>query len=247
MSGNRARAREPSAGSRKKAGAGARRPRRIRESRAARKERALRLAYRLAEIWPDADCELDHRSPWELLIATILSAQCTDKMVNQVTPALFEEFPDPRALAAASQKRVEALIRPTGFFSQKAKAIRECARVVSERYRGKVPRTIDELVRLPGVGRKTASVVVGTAFRQPAVFIDTHVRRLSRRFGLTAEEKPERIEQDLRQLLPPEEWTAFCHRTIHHGRKVCHARRPWCDACDLADLCPKIDVEHQTS
>jgi endonuclease-3 len=213
-----------------------------RESAGARRERALRIAQRLQEVYPDATCELDFHNPWQLLIATILSAQCTDKMVNQVTPALFEQFPDPAALARAPQRKVESLIRRTGFYSQKAKAIRACARVVTERFHGDVPRTMEDLVGLQGVGRKTASVVLGTAFGQPAVFVDTHVKRLTFRLGLTKHEDPIEIERDIRALLPPEQWTQFCHRLIHHGRRICFARKPQCDVCPLADLCPQIGV-----
>jgi len=213
-----------------------------RENAAARRERALRIAQRLQEVYPDATCELDFHNPWQLLIATILSAQCTDKMVNQVTPALFEQFPDPAALARAPQRKVESLIRRTGFYSQKAKAIRACARVVTERFHGDVPRTMEDLVSLQGVGRKTASVVLGTAFGQPAVFVDTHVKRLTFRLGLTKHEDPIEIERDIRTLLPPEQWTQFCHRLIHHGRRICFARKPQCDVCPLADLCPQIGV-----
>jgi len=213
-----------------------------RESAAARRERALRIAQRLQEVYPDATCELDFHNPWQLLIATILSAQCTDKMVNQVTPALFEQYPDPVALARAPQRKVESLIRRTGFYSQKAKAIRACARVVAERFHGEVPRTMEDLVSMQGVGRKTASVVLGTAFGQPAVFVDTHVKRLTFRLGLTKHEDPLEIERDIRTLLPPEQWTQFCHRLIHHGRRICFARKPQCDVCPLADLCPQIGV-----
>lgn len=213
-----------------------------REGAAARRERAGRIARRLAEVYPDADCELDYRSPWQLLVATILSAQCTDKMVNQVTPALFEEFPDAESLARASATRLEALIRRTGFFKQKAKALKACAAEIAGRHRGHVPADLDELVRLPGVGRKTASVVIGTAFGQPAVFVDTHVNRLSRRLGLTRAETAERIEPEIRALLPPASWTKFCHRLIHHGRRVCTARAPACGECPLLDLCPQVGV-----
>ena len=213
-----------------------------RESAAARKERAERIAARLSQEYPDADCELDWRTPWELLVATILSAQCTDRMVNQVTPALFEEFPDPSSLAKASPARLESLIRRTGFFKQKAKALRACASGVVERHGGEVPPGIEALVELPGVGRKTASVVSGTAFGHPAVFVDTHVNRLTRRLGLTREETPERIETDIRNLLHPAEWTKFCHRLIHHGRRVCTARAPRCPECPLGDLCPRLGV-----
>ena len=213
-----------------------------RESAAARKERAGRIADRLAETYPDADCELDYRNAWQLLVATILSAQCTDKMVNQVTPALFERYPDPVALAKSSQATVEKLIRRTGFFSQKAKAIRGAAKTVVDEFGGEVPRTIDELTTLQGVGRKTASVVVGTAFHQPAVFVDTHVKRLMFRLGLTRSDDPEKIEGDVKGLLPSEQWTAFCHRLIHHGRRICFARSPRCAECPLLELCPQLGV-----
>lgn len=216
---------------------------RIRETREEKRARAAAIARRLAEAYPDADCELRHRSPWELLVATILSAQCTDKTVNEVTPGLFEEFPDPAALARAPQRRIETLIRRTGFFSQKARAIRECATQVGDRFGGRVPEDLDELVSLQGVGRKTASVVLGTAFGKPAVFVDTHVNRLGQRLGLTRNTTPEKIEPDIKALLPEREWTAFCHRLIHHGRRVCFARRPRCDLCPLAGLCPQIGVE----
>jgi len=196
----------------------------------------------LQEAYPDATCELDFRNPWELLVATILSAQCTDKMVNQVTPALFEQFPDAVSLARAPQSRIERLIRKTGFYVQKAKAIRATAGGVVDRFGGRVPDTIESLTSLQGVGRKTASVVLGTAFGQPAVFVDTHVKRLSYRLALTRFAEPEQVEQDIRRLLPPERWTDFCHRLIHHGRRICFARKPDCAGCPLEPLCPKVGV-----
>jgi endonuclease III len=213
-----------------------------RESKEARRTRAERVAERLAETYPDADCELNWQSPFQLLVATILSAQCTDVMVNQVTPALFDEFPDATALARAPQRRIEKIIRRTGFFSQKATAIREAAKTIVREHGGKVPGEMDSLTALKGVGRKTASVVLGTAFGVPAVFVDTHVMRLTHRLGLARYAVPEKIEQDIRGLLPAEQWVAFCHRLIHHGRRICHARRPKCEICPLADLCPKIGV-----
>jgi endonuclease-3 len=218
-----------------------------RESAADRSQRAARIATRLAETYPDATCELDHRNPWELLVATILSAQCTDKMVNQVTPSLFEQFPDAAALARARRATVEKLIRRTGFYSQKAKSLLACARAVSDRFGGAVPTTMDELTSLQGVGRKTASVMLGTAFGQPAVFVDTHVKRLSFRLGLTKSDDPEQIEEDLKRLLPPEQWTAFCHRLIHHGRRVCFARNPQCQNCPLSEVCPRLGVRFNGS
>jgi len=213
-----------------------------RENAAARRERAGRVAARLAETYPDATCELNFQNPWQLLVATILSAQCTDKMVNQVTPALFEEFPDPASLAKSQKRRVEQLIRKTGFFVQKTKSIREAAKKVVDEFGGKVPDTIEELTTLQGVGRKTASVVVGTAFGKPAVFVDTHVKRLMFRLGLTKSDKPELIEGDVKGLLPSNQWVAFCHRLIHHGRRICFARSPRCPDCPLRELCPQIGV-----
>jgi endonuclease-3 len=213
-----------------------------RESREARIKRAERIARQLAQAYPDADCELNWGSPFQLLVATILSAQCTDVMVNQVTPALFEEFPDAQHLARAPQRKVEKIVRRTGFFSQKATAIREAAKAIVRDHAGEVPREMEALTALKGVGRKTASVVLGTAFGIPAVFVDTHVTRLTYRLGLTRNDKPEKIEQDIRELLPPSEWVSFCHRLIHHGRRICHARRPKCETCPLADLCPRIGV-----
>jgi endonuclease-3 len=155
---------------------------------------------------------------------------------------LFDQFPDPASLARAPQRKIEALIRKTGFYSQKAKAIRACAQLVAGRFGGDVPQTMEDLTSLQGVGRKTASVVLGTAFGQPAVFVDTHVKRLTYRLGLTRSEDPLEIENDIRRLLPPQQWTAFCHRLIHHGRRVCLARKPQCGTCPLADLCPQIGV-----
>jgi endonuclease-3 len=206
------------------------------------RERAAKILDILEKTYPDADTELRYRNAYELVVATILSAQCTDKMVNEVTPALFEEFPDPASLARASERRVEALIRPTGFFRQKTKAIRGAARGVVDEFGGRVPADLEALVTLPGVGRKTASVVVGTAYGQPAVFVDTHVNRLANRLALTKNADPVAIEPELKSLLPAEQWTAFCHRLIHHGRQICYARTPRCSVCPLADVCPKVGV-----
>jgi endonuclease-3 len=213
-----------------------------RESPEARRARARAIARALARAYPDAWCALHYRTPWELVVATILSAQCTDAMVNQVTPALFAELPTPEALAAAPAERVETLIKRTGFFRQKTKALQATARAIVAQHRGQVPETMDELHALPGIGRKTANVVLGTAFRQPAIFVDTHVRRLSNRLGLTVEDDPDKIERDLQQLLPPREWTAFAHRMIHHGRRICVARRPRCSVCPLLTWCPQVGV-----
>jgi endonuclease III len=203
-----------------------------RESAQARRSRAERIAARLEETYPDATCELDFANPWQLLVATILSA-------------LFEQFRDPPALARAPQAKIERMIRKTGFYSQKARAIRACAKQVTEKFAGSVPHTMAELTSLQGVGRKTASVVLGTAFGQPAVFVDTHVKRLTYRLGLTRSEDPNEIEENVKQLLPAREWTAFCHRLIHHGRRVCFARNPKCESCSLASVCPRIGVLFQ--
>jgi endonuclease-3 len=163
-------------------------------------------------------------------------------MVNQVTPALFAEMPTPAALADAPAARVEELVKRTGFFRQKTKSLQATARAVVEKHGGRVPETMEELTALPGIGRKTANVVLGTAFGKPAVFVDTHVRRLSNRLGLTVEDDPDRIERDVQALLPPAGWTAFCHRLIHHGRQICVARRPRCTACPLLRWCPRVGV-----
>ena len=220
-------------------------PRRLnvaRESREARRARARQIARALARAYPDAWCALHYENPWQLLVATILSAQCTDAMVNQVTPRLFAEYPGPRELAAAPVEALEAIVKPTGFFRQKAKTLQVVGRILVERHEGRVPQTMEELCALPGVGRKTANVVLGTAFGKPAIFVDTHVRRLAGRLGLTTNDDPDKIEADLRELLPPKEWTRFAHRLIHHGRRVCVARKPRCSVCPVAEWCPRIGV-----
>ncbi len=205
--------------------------------------RARAVIDLLAREFPDARTELDFRSAWELLVATMLSAQCTDARVNQVTPRLFERWPRPDDLAGAPQDEVEEVIRSTGMFRQKARSLRETARVVAERYEGRVPRQIDLLVEFPGVGRKTATVVLGEAFGIAAgVAVDTHVRRVSRRLGLTEQRDPEKIAAELEELLPSEEWNDLSLRLILHGRRVCTARRPRCEECVLEDLCPKVEV-----
>jgi|CXWL01.1.fsa_nt_gi endonuclease-3 len=213
-----------------------------RESAKERAARAQAIARLLRQAYPDAGCALVHGSAWELLVATILSAQCTDAMVNRVTPGLFAEYPTPAALAAAPTARVELLVQRTGFFRQKTKAIQGVARAVAARPGGRVPETMEELVQLPGIGRKTANVVLGTAFGQPSIFVDTHVRRLSSRLGLTVQGEPEKIERDLQILLPPRIWTETAHRLIHHGRQICGARKPRCSHCPLARHCAQIGV-----
>lgn len=201
-----------------------------------------RLLPLLAEAYPDASCALHYQTPLQLLIATILSAQCTDARVNQVTPAVFARYPDAAAFAQADPRELEALIRSTGFFRNKAKNIIACCRQLVEQYGGEVPATMEELVPLPGIGRKTANVILGNAFGVPGLPVDTHVTRLSRRLGLTRETDPVKIERDLTALVPRAEWTMFSHRLIFHGRQVCHARKPLCDACSLARVCPRVGV-----
>ena len=215
-------------------------PRRGRESRAERTARAGRIVAGLAAAYPAADCSLDFESPFQLLVATILSAQCTDKRVNMVTGPLFARWPTPAALAAARQSDLEGVIRTTGFFRSKAKNILGCCRALVERHGGEVPRTLADLVKLPGVGRKTANVVLGSAFGIPSgVVVDTHVGRISRRLGFTRATAAVAAERDLVGLLPSTEWIAFSHRVIEHGRGICTARSPRCDRCPLAADCPQ--------
>ena len=206
-------------------------------------QRAAAIRQGLAKLHPNAECALRHENPLQLLVATILSAQCTDVMVNKVTPALFAKYPDAAAFAAAEPAELETLVKSTGFYRNKAKNIRECGRLLALRHGGAVPRTLEELVELPGVARKTANVVLGECFDTPGITVDTHVGRLSRRMGLTRHEDPVKVERDLDALVPRAERTIFSHRMIHHGRQVCAARAPDCDACPLAELCPKIGVE----
>jgi len=207
------------------------------------RDRLARIIDRLARLHPAPRCALNHRNPLELLVATILSAQCTDERVNQVTPELFRRYPDAAALAAVPQAELEAVIRSTGFFRNKATSIRGCCRLLVERHGGRVPRTMDELTALPGVARKTANVVLGNAYGVAAgVVVDTHVRRLAFRLGLTGHTQPEKIERDLMELAPPEHWINLSHWLIIHGRTTCRARRPACPDCPLADLCPKEGV-----
>jgi len=206
---------------------------------AALAQHAADIGTRLAALYPDAHCELDYQTPLQLLTATILSAQCTDKRVNMVTPALFERFPTARALADAPLPEIEELVRTTGFYRNKAKNIQGMARALVEHHDGEVPTTMEELVVLPGVGRKTANVVLGNVFGINAgVVVDTHVARLSTRFGLTGETDPVKIEQALIPLFPREQWTILSHWMIWHGRRVCDARKPRCSECTLRDICP---------
>jgi endonuclease III len=207
-------------------------------SRTALVRRARRINRELGRLYPDARIELDFTSPLELLVATILSAQTTDRGVNQVTRVLFRRYRTAADYAAADPAELEELIRPTGYFRAKTKTLIALGGALCERFGGEVPATMDALVSLPGVGRKTASLVLGDAFGQPAITVDTHFARLARRFGWTTQTDPDKIERDVAGLLPRSEWTPASHRLIWHGRRVCHARRPACGACGIARLCP---------
>jgi endonuclease-3 len=197
------------------------------------------LLARLKGLYPDAHCELDHRNAFELLCATILSAQCTDARVNLVTPALFAKYPDADALARAKPAAVEAIIKPTGFFRNKTKSLIGMAQAVVADHAGRIPSTMEQLRTLPGVGRKTANVILGNAYGiNEGVTVDTHVGRVSRRLGLSKHEDPEKVEQDLMKLVPQDDWALFSHLLIFHGRRICVARKPKCGECALAGMCP---------
>ncbi len=209
----------------------------------AAQERLLEIIRRLRAEHPDAACALNHESPFQLLIATILSAQCTDERVNQVTPALFARYPTPQAFAEADRAELEEMVRSTGFFRNKAKSIQEASRRLVAEYGGELPQTMDELLTLAGVARKTANVVLGVSYGiADGVVVDTHVRRLAERLGLSAAGAPEKIEQDLMALAPQTEWIDLSHLLIFHGRRVCAARKPNCPACVLRDLCPSVVI-----
>lgn len=204
-----------------------------------KKQRAIALLARLKALYPDATCSLDYATPVQLLVATILSAQCTDERVNLVTPELFRRFPDAAAIAGAELAEIERLIRSTGFYRNKAKNIQGACRKIMTEFGGEVPQTMEELLTLPGVARKTSNVVLANAFGiNMGVTVDTHVKRLSHRLGLTQHTDPVKIEQDLMKLLPRPDWENWSIRLIYHGRAVCNARKPTCDRCQLADLCP---------
>ncbi len=210
------------------------------------KRHATAVAAGLRRTYPDVTCALTHVNAFQLLVATILSAQCTDERVNQVTPKLFARYPTPEAMAAAPLKTLEAIIRSTGFFRNKAKSIKACSQALAREYGGQVPRDLDALVELPGIGRKTANVVLGTAYAMPTgVVVDTHVTRISRRLGLTKHTNAAKIERDLMEQLPRSQWIDFSHRMIHHGRRICKARKPLCQECSLGNICPRIGVEQQ--
>lgn len=214
-----------------------------RESKKARKERAAEVFRILREEYPDAHCELDHEDPFQLSVATILSAQTTDVRVNMVTPELFRRYPDAPALAEAEQEEVEEIVRSTGFFRNKARNIIGFADALVSEYDGDIPRNLKELHALPGVGRKTANVILGNAFDiNEGVVVDTHVKRLSRLLGFTKEKTPEKVERDLMPLFPQDSWTLLSHLLIWHGRRVCDARKPACERCAVSHLCPSSRV-----
>lgn len=206
---------------------------------------AAKVARALTKEYPDVACALEFQTPVQLLVATILSAQCTDKQVNLVTRTLFSRYPTAADFAAADLRDLENAIKSTGYFRNKAKNIQACCQKLEELYEGEVPQNLDDLVELPGVGRKTANVVLGTAFGIPSgVVVDTHVARLTHRLGLTRHTDPAKIERDLTAVLPQKEWINFAHRLIHHGRRVCGARKPMCEVCSLNKFCPRIGIEN---
>lgn len=205
--------------------------------------RAKEILSLLKKYYPDAKCSLDFKSPFELLVATVLSAQCTDERVNKVTPELFKKLPDAKAMASVKIEVLENLIRSTGFYKNKAKNLKQTAEILRDKYDGEIPQTLDELTHLAGVGKKTANVVLGTAFGIAAgVVVDTHVGRLSQRLGLAKSKTPEKIQKELEEIVPREDWIKLSHLLIYHGRAVCKARKPQCEVCFLQEICPKIGV-----
>ena len=204
------------------------------------KKRAKQINTKLGKVFPDARCELDFENPLQLLVATVLSAQCTDKRVNMVTPALFAKYPTARDFANAKQSEIENLIKSTGFYRNKAISILGLATAIETEYGGEVPKTLAELVQLPGVGRKTANVVLSNAFNVPGITVDTHVGRISRRLGWTTNSDPVKVEFDLMAIFPKSSWTLLNHRLIFFGRRICHAKKPACGACPVANWCPSF-------
>ncbi|OGQ06272.1 MAG: endonuclease III [Deltaproteobacteria bacterium RIFCSPLOWO2_01_44_7] len=204
--------------------------------------RAKKIIQVLRKTYPDNECALHHKNPFQLLVATILSAQCTDKRVNMVTPGLFKKYPNAKAFAQAPIKDIEQAIRSTGFYKNKAKSIQGCCQILDTRYHGKVPKTLEELVKLPGIGRKTANVVLGVAWDIPGVVVDTHVKRLTYRMGLTKQTDPEKIEFEMMKIIPKKDWIDFGLLLIAHGRAICDARKPKCEVCPISPLCPKKEV-----
>jgi endonuclease-3 len=212
------------------------------ESHPALVRRARRIDRVLVSTYPDAHCELDFTSPLQLLVATVLSAQSTDKKINEITPALFRRYPDAAAYAAADRAEMEDLIRPSGFFRAKTNSLITLGQALTERYGGEVPGRLDDLVTLPGVGRKTANVVLGNAFGVPGITVDTHFGRLSRRFGWTAENDPVKVEHEVGSLFEKRDWSGLSHRLIWHGRRICHSRKPACGVCPVAKWCPSYGL-----
>jgi len=210
------------------------------------KARALKIQQILNKTYPEVKTQLHHSNPFQLLVSTMLSAQCTDKQVNQVTKVLFQRLKTPQDFARASNETIEALIRPTGYFRNKAKNIKNCSKQLLEKYNGRVPQTLDQLVDLPGVGRKTANVVLGSAFNIPGMVVDTHVARISKRLGFTGSDNPVKIEYDLMEIIPKENWNDFSLQLIYFGRAICTARKPKCPTCPLDDLCEFPDKTIRT-
>lgn len=211
----------------------------MRESQVQLKSRVLKIIQHLKKKYPDAHCALNHENAFQLLIATILSAQCTDERVNMVTPALFKKYPTPQDMAKADVQDIEMLVKSTGFYKNKAKNIKACCQQIVEKFKGEVPQTLEELHSLPGVGRKTANVVLGNVFEIPSMVVDTHVTRLSNRLGFVKGTDAVKLEFALQKIVPEEEWTMYSHYIIYHGRQICKARNPSCDSCFIEKYCPK--------
>jgi endonuclease-3 len=214
----------------------------MRESLPEKKVRAKVIYRQLSKNYPNVRCELDYKNAFQLLVATVLSAQCTDKRVNQTTPALFKKYPNPQKMAKADLRDIQKLVKSTGFFRAKAKNIKGLSNKIMEEFDGKVPSNLEDLITLPGVGRKTANVVLGHAFGIPGITVDTHFGRLSRRFGWSKQNNPVKVEFEVGELIPEKEWTNLSQRMIWHGRRVCHSRKPACGACALAKLCPSYGI-----
>jgi endonuclease-3 len=214
----------------------------MRESLPEKKVRAKVIYRQLSKSYPNVRCELDYKNAFQLLVATVLSAQCTDKRVNQTTPALFKKYPNPQKMAKADLRDIQNLVKSTGFFRAKAKNIKGLSNKIMEEFDGKVPSNLEDLIILPGVGRKTANVVLGHAFGIPGITVDTHFGRLSRRFGWSKQNNPVKVEFEVGELIPQKEWTNLSQRMIWHGRRVCHSRKPACGACALAKLCPSYGI-----
>jgi endonuclease-3 len=214
----------------------------MRESLPEKKVRAKVIYRQLSKNYPNVRCELDYKNAFQLLVATVLSAQCTDKRVNQTTPALFKRYPNPQKMAKADLRDIQNLVKSTGFFRAKAKNIKGLSNKIMEEFDGNVPSNLKDLITLPGVGRKTANVVLGHAFGIPGITVDTHFGRLSRRFGWSKQSNPVKVEREVGELIPQKEWTNLSQRMIWHGRRVCHSRKPACGACALAKLCPSYGI-----